>query len=147
MSACRYSVTVFLVPLCVLLYTYLQICWTLYRYAGLPEGSAHQRLISRAKLNTVKQTVAVILLYVVCSSPFICAQLWASWSPHFMAVQLPSGEGSKLLSLTARHLSIDFHRLRVETISVAFLVGLAVFCFNKAVVLIVFTIVYLIHVC
>lgn len=39
-------------------------------------------LISRAKINTVKQTIAVIAMYIVCSSPFITVQLWAAWDPH-----------------------------------------------------------------
>ncbi|XP_034232907.1 vasopressin V1b receptor-like, partial [Thrips palmi] len=37
-------------------------------------------LISRAKINTVKQSVLVIMLYIVCSGPFICAQLWSAWT-------------------------------------------------------------------
>ncbi|KAG8327675.1 hypothetical protein J6590_015707 [Homalodisca vitripennis] len=77
-----YSVSVFLVPLFVLIYTYFCICWTLWRYSGLPDSSSPHHLISRAKINTIKQTVAVILLYISCSSPFICAQLWASWGPR-----------------------------------------------------------------
>ncbi|KAJ1523630.1 hypothetical protein ONE63_001473 [Megalurothrips usitatus] len=36
-------------------------------------------LISRAKINTVKQTVLVIAIYIICSAPFICVQLWAAW--------------------------------------------------------------------
>ncbi|KAL3287313.1 hypothetical protein HHI36_001788 [Cryptolaemus montrouzieri] len=38
-------------------------------------------MISRAKINTIKQTIAVIVMYIICSSPFIVAQLWASWDP------------------------------------------------------------------
>lgn len=37
--------------------------------------------LSRAKIKTVKITVVVILCYVICSSPFICVQLWAYWVP------------------------------------------------------------------
>jgi hypothetical protein len=33
-------------------------------------------------MNTVKQMVAVLALYVVCSAPFISAQLWATWDEH-----------------------------------------------------------------
>lgn len=39
------------------------------------------RGLSRAKIKTVKITVVVIALYVVCSSPFICVQMWMYWSP------------------------------------------------------------------
>ncbi|KAH6940051.1 hypothetical protein HPB50_024500 [Hyalomma asiaticum] len=38
--------------------------------------------LSRAKIKTVKITVVVILLYIVCSSPFICVQMWMHWSPE-----------------------------------------------------------------
>nr|ADZ15309.1 inotocin receptor 1 [Ixodes scapularis] len=39
------------------------------------------RGMSRAKVKTVKITVVVIALYIVCSSPFICVQMWMYWSP------------------------------------------------------------------
>ena len=34
---------------------------------------------SRAKIKTVKLTVAVIGLYLSCSAPFICVQLWSTY--------------------------------------------------------------------
>ncbi|XP_065290361.2 oxytocin receptor-like [Dermacentor albipictus] len=40
------------------------------------------RGLSRAKIKTVKITIVVILLYIVCSSPFICVQMWMHWSPE-----------------------------------------------------------------
>ena len=36
-------------------------------------------LFSRAKIKTVKLTVAVIGLYIICSAPFICVQLWSTY--------------------------------------------------------------------
>ncbi|KAH9370398.1 hypothetical protein HPB48_020391 [Haemaphysalis longicornis] len=38
------------------------------------------RGMSRAKIKTIKITVVVIALYIVCSSPFICVQMWMYWS-------------------------------------------------------------------
>lgn len=38
--------------------------------------------ISRAKVNTVKQTIAVIVMYIVSSAPFIIGQLWAVIDPE-----------------------------------------------------------------
>ena len=35
--------------------------------------------ISRAKIKTVKLTIVVILGYIVCSAPFICVQMWATF--------------------------------------------------------------------
>ncbi|CAG2164394.1 unnamed protein product [Oppiella nova] len=37
--------------------------------------------LSRAKIKTVKITVVVMLCYIMCSTPFICVQLWAYWVP------------------------------------------------------------------
>ena len=34
---------------------------------------------SRAKIKTVKLTVAVIGLYIICSAPYICVQLWSAY--------------------------------------------------------------------
>lgn len=39
-------------------------------------------LISRAKINTVKQTIAVIVMHIVCSMPFITAVLWGTMYPE-----------------------------------------------------------------
>ncbi|XP_054157379.1 oxytocin receptor-like [Oppia nitens] len=37
--------------------------------------------LSKAKIKTVKVTVVVVICYIVCSSPFICVQVWANWWP------------------------------------------------------------------
>ncbi|XP_030763320.1 oxytocin receptor-like isoform X2 [Sitophilus oryzae] len=87
-----YSVSIFIVPLLVLVYTYGCICREIWRCS---ESSLRPRnsqkattkknrvpLISRAKINTVKQTVAVIVMYIVCYTPFILAQLWAIIVPN-----------------------------------------------------------------
>ncbi|KDR07641.1 Vasopressin V1a receptor [Zootermopsis nevadensis] len=81
-SVVRYSVSVFIVPLSVLAATYSSICREIWLHAGRSPQSQEGNcspLISRAKMNTVKQMVAVLALYVVCSAPFISAQLWATW--------------------------------------------------------------------
>ncbi|XP_075221537.1 isotocin receptor-like [Lycorma delicatula] len=95
-----YSVSVFICPLFVLIYTYWCICRELWRNAGFPvtKASPH-RLISRAKVNTVKQTVAVIALYIACSSPFIAAQLWAVWDPEAENSPFLQGATFTILSL------------------------------------------------
>jgi hypothetical protein len=78
-------VSVFIVPLSVLAATYFCICREVWLHAGRSPQS-HQGncspLISRAKINTVKQMVAVLALYVACSAPFISTQLWATWDVH-----------------------------------------------------------------
>ena len=82
MLYCRYCVSVFIIPFSVLATTYCSICREIWRHAGRSpqqQGGNCSPLISRAKMNTVKQMVAVLFLYVACSAPFISAQLWATW--------------------------------------------------------------------
>ncbi|KAJ9588716.1 hypothetical protein L9F63_017990, partial [Diploptera punctata] len=77
-----YCVSVFIVPFSVLATTYCSICREIWLHAGRSpqqQGGNCSPLISRAKMNTVKQMVAVLFLYVACSAPFISAQLWATW--------------------------------------------------------------------
>ena len=38
--------------------------------------------ISRAKIKSVKQTVIIILGYIVCSTPAMGVQIWAVWCQH-----------------------------------------------------------------
>lgn len=44
--------------------------------------SNRRPLVSKARINTVKQTITVISLYVITNSPFIGCQLWATWDPN-----------------------------------------------------------------
>ncbi|XP_019880458.2 oxytocin receptor-like [Aethina tumida] len=85
-----YCVSVFIVPLIVLVYTYTCICkdiWHSSEISMRPRNSlvgkkrTKMPLISRAKINTVKQTIAVIFMYIICSSPFMFVQLWATVDP------------------------------------------------------------------
>nr|ATG31106.1 vasotocin receptor 2 [Platynereis dumerilii] len=43
---------------------------------------AHVRGVSRAKLKTVKLTLAVIACYLICWGPFFISQMWAAWDPN-----------------------------------------------------------------
>lgn len=117
----RYSISVFIVPLIVLIVTYTCICREIWKSAVgelnapirhyhqhqrlrslndnetnesqcHPNSSSRTPLISRAKINTVKQTIAVIVMYVVCSTPFILAQLWATWDPHASESSFANGK-------------------------------------------------------
>ncbi|KAJ8963241.1 hypothetical protein NQ318_018707 [Aromia moschata] len=86
----RYSISIFIIPLVVLVYTYTCICREIWQSSELSlrprssqrGGNKRTPFISRAKINTVKQTIAVIVMYIVCSAPFIVAQLWAAIDPN-----------------------------------------------------------------
>lgn len=38
-------------------------------------------IISKAMINTVKQMIIVVILYIVTNIPFIGCELWATWDP------------------------------------------------------------------
>ncbi|KAG8436059.1 hypothetical protein GDO86_007239, partial [Hymenochirus boettgeri] len=40
------------------------------------------RLISKAKIRTVKMTFIIVLAYIVCWTPFFFAQMWSVWDPE-----------------------------------------------------------------
>ena len=42
----------------------------------------HARGMPKAKLKTVKLTLAVVLSYLLCWGPFFVCQLWAAWDIH-----------------------------------------------------------------
>ncbi|KAG8036901.1 hypothetical protein G9C98_004223 [Cotesia typhae] len=92
----RYSISVFLLPFIVLLYTYAKICLDIRKNTEISHRFDHvndmkrmnlnhknrQPLISRAKIKTIKQMITVVSLYIITSSPFIGCQLWATWDPQ-----------------------------------------------------------------
>lgn len=62
----------------------------------LADGAALSRvssvkLISEAKIRTVKMTFVVVLAYVVCWTPFFFVQMWSAWDP------MAPREGNSLL--------------------------------------------------
>ncbi|XP_026853410.1 oxytocin receptor [Electrophorus electricus] len=39
------------------------------------------RLISKAKITTVKMTFVIVMAYIVCWTPFFFVQMWSAWDP------------------------------------------------------------------
>ena len=39
------------------------------------------KLISKAKITTVKMTFVIVLAYIVCWTPFFFVQMWSAWDP------------------------------------------------------------------
>ncbi|CAG2169399.1 unnamed protein product [Oppiella nova] len=130
-----YTVTVFFIPLIIITYTYVYICYEVWNNVRLKRQTLKPEIsfiemrknwlknesedqnhtkndsldgnsvennsddskyvtpnqinprshsiyrISKAKIKTVKVTVVVVICYIVCSSPFICVQVWANWWP------------------------------------------------------------------
>ncbi len=39
------------------------------------------KLISKAKIRTVKMTFVIVLAYIICWTPFFFVQMWSAWDP------------------------------------------------------------------
>ncbi|XP_068598043.1 oxytocin receptor [Brachionichthys hirsutus] len=39
------------------------------------------KLISKAKITTVKMTFVIVLVYIICWTPFFSVQMWSAWDP------------------------------------------------------------------
>lgn len=153
-----YAVTVFFIPLLIITYTYVYICYEVWNNVRLKRQSLKPEIsfiemrknwlksakpsdgqhpnqesidsgdqnscderymatntalhprshsiyrISKAKIKTVKVTVVVVICYIVCSSPFICVQVWAYWYP-----------GAQQTSFwTGRHLIIIYIEFKIK---------------------------------
>nr|AOC59508.1 inotocin receptor [Lasius niger] len=107
-----YSIMQFLLPFIVLVYTYTKICiaiWTSSKMSGVVDLKKNNKanfsqrnrepLISKAMMNTVRQTIIVITLYIATSFPFIGSMLWATWDPKAFTLPFFTGAAFTILSL------------------------------------------------
>ncbi|XP_028666330.1 arginine vasopressin receptor 1Aa [Erpetoichthys calabaricus] len=93
------TVTIFLIPVFVLVLCYGFICYNIWRNIKLktkkqtgesaskngliPSTVSSVTTISRAKLRTVKMTFVIVLAYIVCWAPFFIVQMWSAWDMNF----------------------------------------------------------------
>ncbi|KAJ7997925.1 hypothetical protein DPEC_G00217230 [Dallia pectoralis] len=94
------TVSIFLIPVFLLVICYGYICRAIwknikYKTRKTPaEGATKNCLlaknavssvttISRAKLRTVKMTFVIVLVYIICWSPFFIVQMWSAWDENF----------------------------------------------------------------
>ncbi|XP_054639582.1 oxytocin receptor b [Dunckerocampus dactyliophorus] len=92
------SLSIYILPVGVLSVSYGLICVKIWQNFNLktrrehfltlaPKGARHLcrvssvRLISKAKIRTVKMTFVVVLAYIVCWTPFFFVQMWSAWDP------------------------------------------------------------------
>ncbi|XP_030632577.1 oxytocin receptor [Chanos chanos] len=47
------------------------------------------KLISKAKITTVKMTFVIVLAYIVCWTPFFFVQMWSAWDPEAPREAMP----------------------------------------------------------
>ncbi|CAL4165288.1 unnamed protein product, partial [Meganyctiphanes norvegica] len=120
-----YVISVFIIPLIILIVVYTSICRCLYVNFKLkqpdekPKQKVHEsrrpnlvhsvRGISRAKIKTVKLTVTVIACYITCSMPFSVAQLWSVWDVN--AASSPFYSATLFIILLTHHLQTHINFL------------------------------------
>ncbi|XP_034388115.1 oxytocin receptor like [Cyclopterus lumpus] len=95
------SLSIYIFPVAILSICYGLICFKIWQNFNLKtrkdqflaltqrpsNGAQHLcrvssvRLISRAKIRTVKMTFVVVLAYIVCWTPFFFVQMWSAWDP------------------------------------------------------------------
>nr|BBH84761.1 oxytocin receptor [Scyliorhinus torazame] len=88
-----FTLSVYVVPVLLLLLCYSLITLKIWRNvklktqreAGASRGGAMLsrvssiKIISRAKIRTVKMTFVIVLAYIVCWTPFFVVQMWSVW--------------------------------------------------------------------
>ncbi|KAG8222140.1 hypothetical protein J437_LFUL002137 [Ladona fulva] len=108
-----YGISVFAVPLVLLLYAYAGICRALRRNhreklrpqedglipRGAPPRTHSMGTISRAKMRTLRLTIVAVACYILCSCPFVLSQLWATWYPGATESSFWRGAAFTILSL------------------------------------------------
>uniref|UniRef100_A0A3P8UK34 Oxytocin receptor n=1 Tax=Cynoglossus semilaevis TaxID=244447 RepID=A0A3P8UK34_CYNSE len=95
------SVSIYILPVVILSVCYGLVCFKLWQNLNLKtkrgplrafvsrasrdahplSGVSSVRLVSKAKIRTVKMTFVVVLAYVVCWTPFFFVQMWSAWDP------------------------------------------------------------------
>ena len=75
-----FTALVYIIPSLILAFCYVSICVTVWRNPNVSSASdfrTRRKGISHAKMKTIKLTLAVVLCYLLCWSPFFIAQMWA----------------------------------------------------------------------
>lgn len=95
------SLSIYIFPVAILTICYGLICFKIWDNFNLNTRREHflaltprpskgarplcrvssVRLISKAKIRTVKMTFVVVLAYIVCWTPFFFVQMWSAWDP------------------------------------------------------------------
>ncbi|XP_063977589.1 isotocin receptor-like isoform X1 [Diachasmimorpha longicaudata] len=107
-----YSITVLLLPVSVLVYTYVSICVEIWKNTEITvfgqrgevkrmdsRENNREPVISRARIKTVKQMITVVSLHVMTSAPFVGCQLWAAWDPDAAKTSFYQGSAFTILTL------------------------------------------------
>ncbi|XP_047202643.1 isotocin receptor-like [Girardinichthys multiradiatus] len=95
------SLSIYILPVAILSLCYGLICFKIWQNINMKTRREHflaltprpskgaqplsrvssVRLISKAKIRTVKMTFVVVIAYIVCWTPFFFVQMWSAWDP------------------------------------------------------------------
>ncbi|KAM4740675.1 isotocin receptor-like [Anableps anableps] len=95
------SLSIYILPVAILSICYGLICFKIWQNINMKTRREHflaltprqskgahplsrvssVRLISKAKIRTVKMTFVVVIAYIVCWTPFFFVQMWSAWDP------------------------------------------------------------------
>ncbi|KAF7661935.1 hypothetical protein LDENG_00250300 [Lucifuga dentata] len=94
------SLTIYIIPVAILSICYGLISYKIWQNFKLKTKREHcisltpktskgntlarvssVKLISKAKITTVKMTFVIVLAYIVCWTPFFSVQMWSAWDP------------------------------------------------------------------
>ena len=80
-----FTVLVYIIPTLILVFCYVSICVAVWKSGSVAvpvELGDGKNGISHAKMKTIKLTLAVVLCYLICWSPFFIAQMWAVYDEN-----------------------------------------------------------------
>ena len=82
-----FTALVYIIPTLILAFCYGSICIAVWKSGNLESTNSKdvkskRRGITQAKLKTIKLTLAVVLIYLLCWSPFFIAQMWAVYDEN-----------------------------------------------------------------
>nr|XP_019957096.1 PREDICTED: isotocin receptor-like [Paralichthys olivaceus] len=104
------SLSIYILPVAILSVCYGLICFKIWQNFNLKTRRDHfltlsaakasknahplarvssVRLISKAKIRTVKMTFVVVLAYILCWTPFFFVQMWSAWDPAAPREDIP----------------------------------------------------------
>ncbi|XP_075893169.1 oxytocin receptor [Nelusetta ayraudi] len=102
------SLTIYIIPVAILSICYGLISFKIWQNFKLktrreqcirltPKTSKHNtlarvssvKLISKAKITTVKMTFVIVVAYIVCWTPFFSVQMWSAWDPAAPSEAMP----------------------------------------------------------
>ncbi len=88
------TLVIFVVPVFIVVVCQVRICRAIHKnlyqkiqlqgsvIPPFPSRASGVAGMSKARVKTLKMTVVIVLVYIVCWAPFFTVQLWSAWDTH-----------------------------------------------------------------